>query len=177
MTDYGVTLTGFVKKPLDVILSEIQADERALIKTQINTQDTALVGQLNGIFADKIRECWDVLEAVYRSRDPASASGDALEQVGSITGAKKISAKSSSVVLDRLYLDAHKTIPAGSRVSIGVDGEQFETLLDTINNTDYPTTVSVAAESVNDGPIQGLSGMIYTIGTWFDMFGVGSVCF
>jgi len=165
MTEYGVTSTGFVKKTLDVLLSELQADERDKISAQLNLLATAVLGQLNGIFADKARELWDVAETIYRSAFPNSASDDALEQIASITRCLRLAAKQSVIILDRLYLDAHQTIPAGSRASVGATGEQFETLIDTVNTLDYPATVSVAAVSVNYGLIQGLAGTIDTIQT------------
>jgi len=164
MTTYGVIPTGFLAKDLQVIQSEIEAAEREKISAALNLLATSATGQLNGIFADKLRELWDVAEAIYRAAYPDSATDEALEQVASITGVIRLAAARSTVVLDRIQLEAYALLPAGSLVAVGTDGVQFETLL-AINNSAiaYPTTMSVAARSVEYGAIQGLSGTIDTI--------------
>jgi len=165
MTDYGVTPTGFVKKPLSVILAEIKAAQLGTIDPRLNLLATSLFGQLNGIFGDKLRECWDVLQAVYRAAYPDSASDEALDQVAAITGALRLDQERSEVVLDQLFLNGSTTVPAGSQAGIATDGERWELLEDAVNSLAYPATVSAPARSVNYGPISGFAGAIDTIVT------------
>jgi uncharacterized phage protein gp47/JayE len=162
---YGVTLTGFVKKTLSIILGEIQDDERDLISPTLNMLATAVTGQFNGIFGDKLREAWDVLLAVYRSGYPDSASGDALDGVASITGQVRLRATKSQVTLDQLFVDGGVTIPAGSVVSVGASGARFATLAAVTNAAGYKDTVSVAAEAEEVGQVNGYAGTIDTIQT------------
>ena len=64
---YGVTSDGFVKKTLTVIKGEIEDTWRDTISPTVNALATAVFGQFNGIHSDKLRELWDVGQAIYRS--------------------------------------------------------------------------------------------------------------
>lgn len=79
MTTYGVTSTGFVIKPLDVIKAEIEEQQRADIHPALNQTATSVLGQLNGIFAAKVREVWELAESVYNAFNPDSAEAAALD--------------------------------------------------------------------------------------------------
>lgn len=84
MSDYGVLPSGFVRKPLNQILTEIEA---SLITEfgpgLIQTPQTPL-GQLNGLMSDLIAELWERLEDVYQSYDPDQAEGVRLDMLGRI---------------------------------------------------------------------------------------------
>jgi hypothetical protein len=169
---YGVTLTGFVKKTLTDLLDEIQTAERGTIKSTLSLLATNVFGQINGIIGDKLAEVWDLGEAIYASQYPDSASDAALDQVCSITGVRRLSASPSEVLLDRLYLNAGVTVPAGSVVSVGDDGARFVTLVEVTNSTGLKAILSTTAESEDDGLISGVANTIDTIQTpipgWLD---------
>lgn len=154
--------TGFSKKTLTDLKSEIEQAERDSISSSLNLLATSVLGQINGIFADKLRELWDVAEAVYRAFYPDSASGEALDNVAAITGAVRLPATQSTVTL-RLFLDSGVTVPEGSLVSVGEVGSQFQTIVAVTNSLGYAATVSVEAVSVDFGPVVALSGSIDTI--------------
>lgn len=82
MTEYGVQPTGFIRKPLSVILAELEA---ALITEfgpgAIQTPQSPF-GQLNGLFADLAAEVHETLEDVYQSYDPDQAEGLRLDMLG-----------------------------------------------------------------------------------------------
>lgn len=165
MTTYGVTSTGFVKKTLPILLAEIRQSERENINERLNLLDTSVTGQLNGVFGDKCRELWDVAQAVYRSQYPDSASDEALDNVGSITGATREEASPSEVTLDQLFVDGGTTIPIDSVVSVGPSGNRFKILEAVTNSESYPQTLSAPAESEQTGPIIGNANTIDTIQT------------
>lgn len=75
MTNYGVQPTGFVRKPLSLILAELQ-DAMARIWGQgvIQTSQSPL-GQLNGLMADAANVSWETAEDVYQSFDILSVEG------------------------------------------------------------------------------------------------------
>lgn len=77
--NYGVQPTGFVRKPLPVILAEIEA---ALITEfgpgVIQTSQSPL-GQINGIFSEYVAILWEGYEATYQSVDVDQAEGLRLE--------------------------------------------------------------------------------------------------
>lgn len=164
----GVTPDGFEQKELDEIRTEIEDDLRAAFGSQINLLATSVFGQIVGIMSDKLAELWEVLGAVYRSQYPDSASDEALDQVASITGVARQPATKSLVTLDQINLDGNVTLPAGRIASVGPNGNRFVTLAAVANPNPFSTTVSVAAESVDAGPVTGFAGTIDTIVTGFD---------
>jgi uncharacterized phage protein gp47/JayE len=159
----GVESSGFVKKTLNAILTDIQNFQLDNISSQLNLLATSVLGQINGVFSDKLSELWDLGQAVYRSFYPDSASGDALDGVCAITGVIRLQPTESTVPLDQLFLDNGTTVPAGSVVSVGPTGERFETLTSVTNSLGYKSTFSVDAQAQNTGPISGFTGTIDTI--------------
>ena len=99
MTSYGVLSTGFRKKTRDEIIDEVVADLHANISPNLNTESTSILGQIIGVLADQISQDWDVLEEVYLSQYPDSASDASLDGVGAITGATRLPATASTVTL------------------------------------------------------------------------------
>lgn len=84
MTDYGVVPEGFSRKPLTLVLAEIEA---ALITEfgpgVIQTAQSPL-GQINAIFAEAVTKAWELSEDVYQSLDPDQAEGIRLDILGRI---------------------------------------------------------------------------------------------
>jgi len=160
----GVETTGFNRKLLSDILAEIEADEKATISPNLNTLATSVLGQLNGIYADKLRELWEVLEAVYQSFYPDTASGQSLDAVAAITGALRLPATQSEVTVS-VNIDAGVTIPAGSVLEIDATGERWETLAAVTNSGAVAADFDVACVSQNFGPIAGPADTIRKIVT------------
>lgn len=109
---FGVTDQGFEKKTLSDILSEVESEQRSEISPNLNQLPDSSLGQENGIFCDKVRELWDVLEAVYNAAYPDSASGAALDDVCSITGATRLPETKSEV-------EAYATGDAATVLTVG----------------------------------------------------------
>lgn len=79
---YGVQPTGFIRKPLSVILAEMEA----LMITEfgpglIQTAQSPM-GQINGLMSNLIAQLWESAEDVYQSYDPDQAEGARLEILG-----------------------------------------------------------------------------------------------
>jgi hypothetical protein len=150
MTSYGVTTDGFVRKPLSVILAEIEADERAAFGTDINLQAEEPLGQLNGIFADQLDEMWQLSEAVYSSQNPDQNSGAAQDAIATYTGATRLPATKSTVTLV-VNLDAGTQLLT-DRVVTDRIGTRYLTTAIAENSNAYADVISVAAESEEYGP-------------------------
>lgn len=164
MPDFGVIDEGFREKTLSEILEELQDAEKAAFGPAINTQADSVLGQLNGIVADQLAQLWEVALGVYRSLYPDSASGEALDQVAAITGAVRLPQTKSTVDL-KLLLESAATVTAGSLVSIGESGEQWEILAEVENAGADRAYVDAEAESSNFGAIVGNASAIDTIQT------------
>jgi uncharacterized phage protein gp47/JayE len=160
----GITPEGFKKKALNEILGEIEDAERARISPSLNLLPSSVFGQINGIFADKLRELWDVAQAVYRSQYPDSASGEALDNVAAITGVIRLGAAKSRVMLS-VNLDDGVTLAPGRVVSVGKNGARFVTIDEVKNNTGAPGDFLVMAESQDYGLVAGWAKTIDTIQT------------
>ena len=64
MTDYGVQPTGFVRKPLAVILAEIESSLITEFGPGVIQTPQSPLGQINGTFADIMAEMWELFEDV-----------------------------------------------------------------------------------------------------------------
>lgn len=76
---YGVVATGFSRKPLSVILAELEERNIAVFGPSVIQTAQSPLGQLNGLRADAIAEAWEIGEDAYQSRDPDQAEGVNLE--------------------------------------------------------------------------------------------------
>jgi len=162
---WGVIDTGFLKKALSDIQTEVQTGLKEKISTHLNFLPSSVIGQITGIFDDKLRELWDVAESVYRSLHPDYATRDALDQIMAYTGVLRLASGKTRVNLDRLLLEDATTIPAGYMVSIGDSGTQFVTLEAVVNATGFTDLFSVLAESTEYGDLPAHSGSVDTIKT------------
>jgi uncharacterized phage protein gp47/JayE len=159
---FGVTSTGFNPKLIADVLDELEAQEKSDFGSTINTGAESVLGQLNATFAAAVAEGWEVLNAVYRSLYPDSATGEALDNVAALTGVTRLPATKSTI-----NLDCDGTVGvlllAGRVVSVDITGERFVLTEDV--NIGGGGTVSAPFESENFGPIALTSGQALTIET------------
>lgn len=173
MTTYGVTATGFVIKPIETILSEIQAAQQdpAVFGPAWDVSAQSPQGQINGIMAAKVEELWQVLEAIYSSIDPDNAEGVILAALSSLTGTVVKSATFSQLTAAEgnqatVNLNAGFTLPAGSIASVaGNPNAQFKTLAPATNSGGAPANIAVDMQAVTAGPVTAPAGTLTTIVT------------
>lgn len=79
MSTYGVVTTGFNRKPLDVILAEIELANIGIFGAGVVQTAQSPLGQLNALRADVIAAVWETLEDAYQSYDPDQAEGSRLD--------------------------------------------------------------------------------------------------
>ena len=82
MTEYGVQPTGYVRKPLSVILAELEAAMVTEFGPGVVQTPQSPFGQLNGLMADLIAEIDETNLDVYQSYDPDQAEGRRLDILG-----------------------------------------------------------------------------------------------
>lgn len=83
---YGIDVTGFEPKPLDVINEEMKTGIRGAISPTLNLGSRSLLGQFVDVVASQIRQLWEAQQAGYAARDPNQATGDALRGIAAYTG-------------------------------------------------------------------------------------------
>lgn len=83
---FGVTPTGFIRKPLDNIIADYDSSARSVFGQNVIVDPTSPLGQLLGLFALLHAQNWELAEDTYQSLDPDQAEGLRLDQVGRIRG-------------------------------------------------------------------------------------------
>lgn len=76
---YGVIPSGFSRKPLAVILNEIQDAMVAQFGPGVIQTSQSPLGQINGLMADLIAQLWEFAEDTYQSYDPDQAESVRLD--------------------------------------------------------------------------------------------------
>jgi uncharacterized phage protein gp47/JayE len=174
VTDYGVTPTGFVPKPLEAIVEDLVTQQRATISPSLNTGPKSVVGMMNMIFGTALAKGWEMGAADYRARDPRSASADALDGVSAITGTKRAAATKGTVPLTLTVAPLH-TINAGAVAGIqGQPGNLWVTQAPATNaSTSLPASITVPAVAQTAGVFPANAGTITVIASptdgWLDV--------
>lgn len=79
MTDYGIQPTGYVRKPIGVILAELEAAMVTEFGAGVIQTEKSPFGMLNGLMADLLNEVDERNLEVYQSYDPDQAEGVRLD--------------------------------------------------------------------------------------------------
>lgn len=142
---YGVTDEGFVIKPLDIILDGEDASLKSKFGNQINTQPQSVFGQLKANAADKLYEIWELIEALYNSSYPDTATGKSLDDVRAINNIQRLRSSPSYITGMALFGTPATSVPIGTIFSKSSDPTiQFETdsTVVLIAGTDAVQTIS-----------------------------------
>lgn len=121
---YGITSTGFVIKSLQTIKSEIEADFKSIFGNDLDVSESSITGQLIGNLSKKFSNIWELLQAVYESKNPDNAEGKALDEISALVGITRLAATSSSVVV-ALYGDIGTVIPDNHLVRQSITNQNF----------------------------------------------------
>lgn len=89
MTDYGIQPTGYVRKPISVILAELEAAMVTEFGPGVIQTPQSPLGQLNGLMADLLAEVDERNLDLYQSYDPDQAEGTRLDTLARIRLAKR----------------------------------------------------------------------------------------
>ncbi len=110
---YGLKPTGFVRKPYEQILADIEARQRARVGPNIDQSSESPLGQQNAIIAREISMIWEEAERINNAKDPDKAEDADLDSISKLTGTARDSAR-YSVVTVRCTLTTGTTIVSGS---------------------------------------------------------------
>lgn len=147
---YGLTPAGFVKKPLNVILEEINQQSRDIFGESVNIQPSSPIGQQNGINASSLSDLWELCEFIYYAFDPSSAQRDALARLVQLNGISRKPATKSKVICT-FSGNAGTIIPIGFEVGVVNTDNIFTT---TVSSTiGAGGTIAIGMESVANGSI------------------------
>lgn len=110
--NYGLSATGFLKKPLEVVKNDLETGLQAEFGN-INTDPESVFGQLIGSASKSLEDLWETLEAVYQSQYPGSAEGVALDNVAALLGISRLQATATRVYATVSGVE-NTVIPQGS---------------------------------------------------------------
>jgi uncharacterized phage protein gp47/JayE len=158
----GLTPTGFVIKTLEEIRSELSEDQKTALGPELNTSDQALAGVFTGVVSDQLAQLWELAQAVHASAYPDSASGVSLDGVLSITGAERLDATQTAVLL-RCTGTPGTVLPAGRVASTAVAGDRFASTIGAVIGGGGFVDVAFLAEST--GPVLANVGTVTQIET------------
>lgn len=155
MTEYGLTDSGFVRKPYSVIREELA---QALIDgygANFRTDDDDLPGVTVSALADGADEIWAQVEAVHSSGHPSGASGAALDDLMGLAALRRLDERFSTVTLQLGGTDG--TVVTGGAQVEDDDGNVWAATADSpafSGGTGAETTF----QAVEAGPLRAEAG-------------------
>lgn len=167
MANYGVLSTGFVRKPLAQIITDIQTQQLAGISANLNLQPPDPVAVLTGIFAGALDEVWQLGAALYNGMDPDQATGDQLASLALLTATPRLAATFTTVVGCTVTLAATFATAAPGTMFASIAGNPGAVFTNKAQVA-YPggggnQTVAADFVAIAAGPTQALSGTLTTI--------------
>lgn len=126
---YGLSPTGLAIKSLSVIRADLESAVRSALGISLVLGDSSCLGIILGILAERYAELWALMQAVYASQDPDSATGMSLDQICKLTGTLRPGATSSQAILT--FTGASLAdVPNGSIVQTESTNQPFATTQD-----------------------------------------------
>lgn len=122
MSEYGVIPTGFSRKPLPVILAELEAAAVQVFGPGVIQTSQSPLGQLHGLMADYASQLWEFGEDVYASYDPDQAEGVRLDALARIRVLERVAGETDASLRQaitntgRARIDLQDVIRAISKV-------------------------------------------------------------
>jgi uncharacterized phage protein gp47/JayE len=126
MSEYGVTPEGFVRKRLDVILQELNAEMKAIFGEELNLTPESPDGQVNGATSESYANLWELAELSYNARNPSAAVGAALSSLVQLNYITRLPATRTTADVT-LGGTPGAVIPAGSLMSASATDTKYET--------------------------------------------------
>lgn len=164
MVDYGVTPTGFVRKPYEVILQEINEYQLANVSPSLDVSPESPQGQLNSAIARQIAALWEQAETMFHGLDPDAAEGFLLQNLAKLTGTGKRPA-SFSLVTAQVNADIGTVLLAGVHfASLADDPENQWTPVDDFE-APFTGTHDVVFRAAAAGPVQANANTLTVITT------------
>jgi uncharacterized phage protein gp47/JayE len=155
MADYGITDEGFIIKSREQSVVDNNTKLQTAFGASFDVSPSSPDGQIVGIVADAIHECWLREEAAYNTFVPNKSFGLGLDDLVSINGITRIE-NQPTTVLCTLAGTSGLVIPAGSVVET-VEGLQFTT------NTTVALPNDVTATCTTLGAIPVSTGEVVII--------------
>lgn len=146
MTDYGVTASGFIRKPFTAIMADIEAFLRARSGDDIDLSPHTMTYQMLEACGYEIAKIWDALEDDYYNGYIEFATGISLDHLAALLTTRRKSATlaTGTVVLSRNAPGQTITVPKGTRVATQDLALVYQTT-QTADLTDLSVSIPIVA--------------------------------
>jgi uncharacterized phage protein gp47/JayE len=155
MTDYGVTLTGFVVKPFADILNAKLDLARSAFGPDVDLRSTSALRKILDIASAEDQEHWKALEGGYYASFISTATGDALNVLGDDLGRQRANQQATGQVTFTLANEApgrNYILPIGTLVETAAPVVRFRTT-DTATLSSAQRTATLPATAVLTGTV------------------------
>jgi len=144
--EYGVTTSGFVRKPFTAIMADIEAFLRAKFGDDIDLSPHTLAYQMLEACGYEIAKIWDALEDDYYNGYIEFATGISLDHLVALLTTRRKSATpaTGTVVLSRNAPGQTITVPKGTRVATQDLALVYQTT-QTADLTDLSVSIPIVA--------------------------------
>lgn len=158
----GLSASGFERKRLTDIKTEIEAALKIAFGDNIDLAPQSGFGQFIGILSEALSDQWESQENTYNSQYPSTAQGSQLSNVVMYNGIERQDAIKSTVTATITGTEG-TVIPAGSQASVAATGSIFITTIEVIVPGGGSVDVYMIAEET--GPIEVTIGTLTVIET------------
>lgn len=163
MADYGVTINGYVRKPFDVIKSELEAKWRARLGQDQDLSEDSPNAILVGMVVEMADELWAGGEDTYNSLNRNTAEGVPLQNTVGLIGmeVKDLSPSTANVSFRG---DNVTSIPSGTQVKKSSTALVFATTEDSQISSDFCNWIQFQINTVSNSTAYRLyiDGNVYT---------------
>jgi len=160
MSDFGLTLEGFKRKRLDLLLQELNDEMKNIFGANFNVSPESPDGQVNGTISESNANLWEIAEDINTAFNPSSSTGNSLSNLVQFNGITRLLATGSIVVLTITGTQGTLVVE-GSLVSTSDTKVQFST--DAEVTIPVSGSITVLATASVTGPIVALAGTITVI--------------
>lgn len=158
----GLSETGFSIPTIQEIQDDLASLVKSRISQAIDTTENSVIGELLGIFAERLHELWVGERDVYNSFTVGGATGQSLTNLSLLTGVLRLPATKSRVTAT-VSLTAGTILPVGSEARVPGSLSSFLTLTEVENATAFPDTFDVEMEAVETGEVRANAGTLTEI--------------
>jgi len=158
---YGITDTGFLRKPLQTILEEIRSASRGVFGDDLDVSVQSPDGQIMQNSALSSDQLWQIAEYSYNATDPDKTTGAALSSLVKLNGIERQESRATRMTLILVGIP-NSTIGTAQTVSNG--SGLFATTLSAFT-FDGVGNATVEAQLTVVGPVTVLANTIDTIET------------
>jgi uncharacterized phage protein gp47/JayE len=163
-----LTSAGLSIDDLETVRAEVVADLRSKISPVLDVSPDSATGQKTDIYLERLQSVAELLQLLFSSLSPMTATGLLLEAVCSITGTYKNPATKGSVTL-KLSLDAGKTVPAGSQAAVSGDPDNIWVIDEDVTSVaagDYTETATALLPGAYPAPAGTITEIVTAVAGW-----------